>query len=316
MNNKIDCIKGFAILWIVWVHTIHPDFISTPIRNPLFFFLSGMFFKQYPFKMFFERRIQAFIVPFFFFYAISYLFQIGVHYWNSGELLSFDFLCLFDFLEWHNKIDYLSINIPLWFLFGLFWIQLIFLCILQVTTKRIYIAIVSLLIGIAGYFLSRSDISLPFMLVGSFRFFIFFALGYLLGQNLLKLVENRKTEIPLGIISLTVFIILIFSNLDVTKYVHSMLLFIPFVPIVFIFFHRTYKLKIFKIFDFYGKNSLIVLGAHSLIHTINKDVWINIFNEKPILFGIIDLILTIITLYFIIIFLNKYTPQFVGKSRN
>ena len=55
--DYIDYLKGLTILWVVWYHTSHPEFVDYPPTMPMFFFLSGIFFKPYPLLEFIKKKI-------------------------------------------------------------------------------------------------------------------------------------------------------------------------------------------------------------------------------------------------------------------
>ena len=66
--DYIDLVKGIAIIGVVWSHTVHPQWYNVSYINALFFFLSGFFFKEEPFPVFFKKKIKTLIIPFTFFY--------------------------------------------------------------------------------------------------------------------------------------------------------------------------------------------------------------------------------------------------------
>ena len=72
----IDLAKGMCILLVVLSHMMAYYKVSFPydsvlkcFRMPLYFFLSGVFFKQYEgFWGFFKRKVNKLLIPFAFFY--------------------------------------------------------------------------------------------------------------------------------------------------------------------------------------------------------------------------------------------------------
>ena len=73
----IDLAKGFCILLVVASHILAfyrtqlpYDSVLKCFRMPLYFFLSGVFFKQYEnFGGFVKRKINKLLIPFLFFYV-------------------------------------------------------------------------------------------------------------------------------------------------------------------------------------------------------------------------------------------------------
>ena len=75
----VDLAKGFCICLVVFSHCCSHYHLKTPIdltcgafRMPLYFFLSGLFFKTYEgFDGFLKRKINKLVIPFLFFYLIG-----------------------------------------------------------------------------------------------------------------------------------------------------------------------------------------------------------------------------------------------------
>ncbi|MBR6078396.1 MAG: acyltransferase family protein [Paludibacteraceae bacterium] len=82
----IDLAKGFCILLVV-AHHVSTDYavcqVGTLFRMPLYYFLSGLFFKTYgSFADFTIKKINRLIIPMVFFYAIGKaLGHLNVPYW-------------------------------------------------------------------------------------------------------------------------------------------------------------------------------------------------------------------------------------------
>lgn len=121
--DYIDLLKGFCILWIIWIHTYHPSFVGGPFRIPLFFFLSGIFFKDCNFKQFVIKRVNSLIIPFLFFYLLSTGIKLILSF---SSFYSFNISSFWELFLCSPRHDYLSINIPLWFLLCIFWIHLLY----------------------------------------------------------------------------------------------------------------------------------------------------------------------------------------------
>lgn len=71
----LDLAKGICILLVVWLHVdvdTPRDIYLSAIRMPLFFFLSGMFFKEYDgFLTFLKKKTNKLLIPFVFFYLTT-----------------------------------------------------------------------------------------------------------------------------------------------------------------------------------------------------------------------------------------------------
>lgn len=79
--DYIDLAKGFCIIFVVMNHVSDyykldlwiNDFI-TAFRMPLYYFLSGVFFKTYNgFSNFLKKKTNKLLIPFVFFYLVTSL---------------------------------------------------------------------------------------------------------------------------------------------------------------------------------------------------------------------------------------------------
>ena len=124
--DSIDLFKGIAIIVIAWKHTIHPQCLDLVNVSSLFFIISGIFIKDEPFLPFLRKKIRTILVPFLFFYLLSYLARIVFYIGHHRTLCGFDWGILWDLFTISDNAHYLSVNIPLWFLVCLFVMEIIF----------------------------------------------------------------------------------------------------------------------------------------------------------------------------------------------
>ena len=132
--DYVDLAKGFCIILVVFHHFCVSELGSTnPIimflrtfRMPLYFILSGLFFKEYSGLWdFIKRKTNKLLIPFCFFLLPSLaLFFITKR--------SFDF---FQFLYHEVWLEDISINEPIWFLWCLFVNNIIFYVIIMCSNK-------------------------------------------------------------------------------------------------------------------------------------------------------------------------------------
>lgn len=85
----VDLAKGFCIILVVLFHVlqhfrVQSEFVNvlSTFRIPLYFFLSGLFFKEYEgFLGFLLRKINKLFIPFCFFYiTTSFLYPNFLHF--------------------------------------------------------------------------------------------------------------------------------------------------------------------------------------------------------------------------------------------
>ena len=188
--DYIDVIKGLTIFGVVWVHTAHPCWLIPLLVNSIFFFLSGFFFKRKPLKNFLKEKVRGILVPFSFFYLLSYPFRILMHYWDNRTLTTFDWGCLFDVFECSARPDYLFVNVPLWFLLCIFVIQILYYFISYL--NKWWIAIIALLcLCFKSFFHS---IPAPFMINVACYYLGFFALGNLVGKPWIEKLKDIRLK--------------------------------------------------------------------------------------------------------------------------
>lgn len=310
--DYIDLLKGFAILWIIWIHTTHPDFVGGPYRIPIFFFASGIFFKKRKFKEFLTKRLNTLIIPFFFFYLISYPFRIIVHFWDFRTLSNFNWLSILDLFKSVPQWDYLSVNVPLWFLLCIFVIQVIYYFLMNLP-RYILIILIVLSILLKDEILS---ISTPFMINNALYWGAFFALGNIIGKPFIKLIKTIKPRIIIFTVCMGIFVgsHLITPQSLFGANIISHIKIITFILSIIIIFSFLNGMKCMEFLRFYGKNSLIVLGAHLLILIPIDRISFKLFQTHTSLLGFISALITTIILYFVINWLNKNLPYLVGKK--
>lgn len=164
--DYIDVAKGLCMILVVWqhVHTYYLDletgeFYMESFRMPLFFLISGMFFKMYTgFDVFAKKKINTLLIPFLFFYlSLSVLLPNFLHivgYEGLRESSSLGWKSLFNCF-FHKVYS----NSTVWFLLALLWLNFIFYGI-NVFAKRFsermhlfMMAFLSMACGIMGFYL-------------------------------------------------------------------------------------------------------------------------------------------------------------------
>lgn len=318
----IDYLKGLSIIWVIWYHTTHPAFVDYSFRIPLFFFVSGIFFRPYPLKKFLSKKINTLIIPFIFFYIIYYLFYIALWFIKYKNLTEFDFSNIFQLFGLYKGYENFVINPPLWFICALLNLQILLYLIVRIINNKIAITLVAIALTLLGIFYSF-EIPTPFMIGRSLNYFIYYTMGYLIGSNISSLVSkfkfSPKSKLLLIISSLTIVSCVILKQFIpeicdyVIKFINYVEIFAIIIVLMFLF-NAIYKYSVFSPFKFFGINSYIVLGMHEIYHTINYIIIRNAFGEVTVSLGIIQTIVTLLMLWPTILLLNKFVPKLVGKT--
>ncbi len=315
----IDALRGFCMLLIIMNHS-HFTFFNEDInlllvntRVPFFFFLSGLFFKQYScFKEFFIKKVNHLVVPYFFFSYIPF--------------------CLFAYFytdRYSDILYYLTAfippwNTPLWFLRSLFIAFLIYYLIdkLDKKSKWLQVAVIVILVFLTYYTnkeFKRIRYDYPLLEHTSFLFNnLFTAIMALPYFFLAQQVKKRgwldfKINWPLTILlSSLAFVLAYYSKQDGFSYYaayfgrYFIFSYVSSLASIFGLGLLLAKIKYTKFLQFIGKNSLIVLGCHALPVII-------ILENFKIHFSWVFLITLALMVPCIYIFKN-YFPKFTAKE--
>ena len=314
--DYIDLLKGLTMFGVVWFHSIgHPEWLTAMLVNSTFFFLSGMFFKRESFPVFLRKKAKALLVPFVVFYLLCYPYKIMVHYWDFRTLAGFDWGCIFDLFDIVGRWDYLSLNVPLWFLLCLFVVQLIYYGLSKCNK---WLVVVVVLLTMAGKEFINS-IPTPFMINNACYWIGFFAAGNLCGCFLMEQMKDLRRRLAWLICSVAVVAVLTWQGNHWTDEYYIGL---------------TYQLKLYAVFcllfaagsffdgwkvlkpvRFLGLNTLAMLCMHVPVLIVFGRIASKLSGHHPTPFlGFICALLTCFVCYFAIIFCNRYCPVIVGKS--
>lgn len=178
----IDLAKGVCITMVVLFHcgVITP---STPalssLRMPLYFLLSGLFFKSYGgIGGLALKKTNKILVPCLFFALAAELVLYPVYtLWHAGHGV-FDFAALYAQLSqsWpHNAV--------LWFLVCLFETTMLFAVIKALLRGWAPIAAAVAACGLTGVYLSMHHIALPMFIDSALTALPFFYMGYVIKRT-------------------------------------------------------------------------------------------------------------------------------------
>lgn len=144
------CIVVLVVMYHVGINIPHFDII----RMPLYFIISGLFYKSYgSTKAFCIKKINKILIPFVSFYLISYSIFYLLKYFVKGVVLIDNGLQ--DVFISHHIF-----NTPIWFLLCLFWVSVIF----NLLSNKYILFVIVLSIGCLGIWLKSKNIYLPMFL--------------------------------------------------------------------------------------------------------------------------------------------------------
>ncbi len=294
----IDLMKGICILMVVMSHCqiawISDFALLTTFRMPLYYILSGIFFKTYgSFNVFLNKKINSLIIPYLATVVLYNLVVNIIHYFTGGyKVLGFD-------------------PPSMWFLISLFQVGIIYYCIQQVknTTAQTIICIV---LSLIGYMLFYLKIELPFYTATTLSTVIFYHFGYIIKTaNILK-PKTPKHNIIMLIIFVSIFVIIgaVFTvgklklqrNIYPSNYLISIALALSGTLIILFLSKLLVKLPFIS---YIGRYSIIVLCTHNTyinLFTTLTEYWNIPYADYIVLLSV--LLLSVPTIKIV----NKYVP--------
>ncbi len=268
----VDLAKGFCIILVVFFHLqiytgYHTtfDWMARSFRMPLYFILSGLFFKEYEgFLGFLKRKTNKLLIPFIAFYLLANLVRwiaslFGVITYSWETLFAFFFERRFP-------------NLAIWFLWCLFSMNLIFYGILMLAKKNskyqiVIMLVLCFLLGTLGYTLGQKKIELPLFWDTACTAMPFFCLGYILNKftDILRPNKWDKYILPMILILALATKLLANNTLDYKNNVYLMSF-----PRIYICgicgtLCVLFIAKVFKklpLISYWGRYSIIILVTH------------------------------------------------------
>lgn len=304
----IDLAKGICILLVCIEHSqlrgIMPDMFCM-LRMPLYFVLSGLFFKDYGGLLHLtERKINKIIIPAVFFYSISFpLYKLCEHF-GFMEDKGASYISIF-----FNDIKYC---LPVWFLFSLFFCNIFFCIIYRLSKgKTLPIFIGCLVCSCLGYILYSQQTRLFLYMDTSLSMMPFFFFGWWL-RKINILLPNSKDKI-LFFISIGVILSLGLAESHLGNYridfIYNDLpgkgIFLSFAfggTLVLSTLFILKRIVWLPFISYFGRYSIIVLLIHSQLIAAFRGV---LGEEREILV----VIFTILICWLAIPVIKKYMPH-------
>ncbi len=301
---------------VVWIHSVAcAGWISAPLLNSTFFFLSGMFFKKEPFPSFVAKKARTLLIPFLIFYVLSYPFRIIMHYWDFRTLDGFDWACILDLFDITGRSDYLFVNVPLWFLLCLFVVQVYYFFLSRLPGWA-WAALIVLTMVFEDFIQS---VPTPFMLNNACYWIGFFAAGHLWGRHLTEAARHMKRRLALLAVSIALLAGLTACEANCTPDVAGFIRQIKLYAVFGLIFAGGSFLDGWRFLQpirFLGVNSLAMLCMHIPPLIVIDRIASKLSHHQPTpLIGFGCAVLTCMICYAAIRFCNRYCPVAVGKRR-
>lgn len=214
----IDTAKGICILLVILQHSANFVESNYPLstgfmtfRMPLYFILSGLFFKSYSgFLDFTVRKINKLIIPYiFWFAALGVLLPIIIWQTTGHSVWYYDGYGLEVFQGIFDECN--NCNPHIWFLSCLFIVNVLFYLVILVSKDRVWLILsLSLTLGCTGLLLSCLEIDLPYFLDSSLSSVPFFAFGWYLRKYTRFLhIENSHENTVKTLRWVAVFVVIL-----------------------------------------------------------------------------------------------------------
>ena len=316
----IDFMKCLCIMLIVMYHIDHDFFnylapnlnnVLQAFRLPMYYFISGIFFKLYEgFADFTRRKVNNILVPFVFFIVLNFVMK--------GVEALFRLMIGADPIEVNPVIlvepFYLRTwlwTTPLWFLLSLFWVNLLFYAIQRWIRPLWALLLVSVALSIGGYALASYKVQLPLMMDTSLVALPFFVLGW--GINRIGAVQPSRWD-RWGVVALVLAAFPIYRFSDFLNLHYQILpsywklYVLPFLAILTLFWACV------PLMCHYGQYSLIILGTHPLFFLPLRFLFIHYGYEPGIALTLMVFALTMLLELPTIWVLRTYFPRFVAQQ--
>lgn len=333
----VDLCKGIGIFLVLLEHTLRNDVTMyiCAFNMPMFFSLSGIVFneiKHNDFKAFVKGRFNQLVIPYFFFYLLTYFLWLFV----ERHFRSFDLdwwqpiIGMFYASQWHGFMDHNGI---LWFLPCLFVVEILNFWILRIRPRYIQPILLFLLL-VLGFSIKTN---LPWCLNTACVALPFYYLGHSLKKGLLIQSLNQDKFVNKWWVSgmlLICFSLLFFIIEGNCRNAAYMIQGVYGNPVVYevvaisgilmmVYFGKVLSPKNELLFPalksllFLGKNTLVIFALHSFFLRIVRygfESFLSITNyDTNVLTALIMDLLLLVFLCPLIPLYNNFRDRYLSK---
>lgn len=331
----INVAKTTGIFLTALAHLSIPDplyaFINA-FHMPLFFFISGYFVlsvDDVSFKTFLLKKTRTLLLPYYIFALITFgfWFFVGKNFGHHAQTDYHTTQYITGALLAIPDKAFMGFNLPIWFLPSLLCAEILFYSIYHYCKK--YVLIAGMLLFGLGMLIKAMDFPrLPYGLDVSLYAVIFIYIGHLVRKkdfiHRYFLPLNAWFKIMLLLVAIVITIYISQVNGSVLMYsceFHNyFLFFIGALTGITGILSISLMIPPLAVFNFYGRNTIIILAFHLMTFSIIKGIQVFLFKipletteawEINILYVVGGFILLAPVIYFI----NTYTPFVLGRKK-
>lgn len=309
---QFDILKGIGILLVIIGHTSlsgYPKSLIYGFHMPLFFFCSGVFYKDKPLVEQVKRSINQLIIPYLFFCLIYNILYVSINI-PREDPMSF----VSEYFHLLNPMDERGyLYKAIWFLPCLFIVRILH-TIIRKTCRNNALYLIS---GGVIYIIGNNVGNIPFFIDTVLSVYIYYVLGHLFYTFNLYKYKISKLLILIFLIIYVSCVVL--ANLEVNLKYNIYPSYYLVVAVIGIYI--CYQLSVYIeqlnnrlpiILSFYGKSSITLLGLHRPLWLLLgiPVIWFQL-SENVIIFIQICCAIIILPLFHHV--LQKYLPIVIGK---
>lgn len=318
----IDLVKGICIILVVMSHVGGPFermdryHMIAAFRMPLYFFISGFFFKSYEgFGGFCIRKINKLVIPFTFFYVGAFLAKYVL--WKLAPGMFQLPVNWSDLLVVFRKHDLIEFNPPIWFLLALFNCNVIFYLVHSLRKKVILMFLAVAIIGTLGFALGKLRIELPFYIDVAMTALPFYLGGFWVRRYTVFLYPHRFDKYIPALVVFALVVLFLFASkpgMRTNSYEGNIFQFyvagfagIFTIMLIGKFFRRA------PIVSYLGRYSVITLCVHAFLLHFGFKIFPKFIHNEVLLSLALLFVVLGISLLLTPVFL-KIIPQFVAQK--
>lgn len=322
----IDTAKGIGIILVVMQHTALDyawigKWINT-FHMPLFFFLSGFFFrpgKVGGFGAFAAKKSRSLLLPYFAFAALSYLyFILRYSFGDSDYYRDLNVLQVLAGIAYSAGIrEWMDFNLPLWFLTCLFVTEMMYYGIKRWVPRKTGTVLVLAVCSLIGYADGLwNPYKLPWGIDVAFTAVVFFGGGQLL-REAVGYMAGRAVWLRLAAACLLLAVNLVFTldRVNVNMKLHGS--YYDFYLAAFAGVGACLLLAgLIRVqaLDFLGRNALVIMACHSPMLNLASKVTGRLGWESGA-YGTecLRVAVTMAALVPVVYAVNRFAPFLLGK---